>query len=77
MLSSRGHRIERCSCIYAVLLNTIILFQVLKTVLQIVPSMPRVRQIIVDFKKAVWSAIRKIFTEVRIHVRAKYLCLCK
>ena len=54
MLSSRGHRVERCSCIYAVLLNTI-LFQVLKMVLQIVPSMPRVRQITVDFEKAMWS----------------------
>ena len=41
-------------------------FQVLKKVLEVLPNAPKVRRVIVDFERAVWSAIRRLLPAVEV-----------
>ena len=41
-------------------------YQVINTVLGLLPITPAVKHITIDFEKALWSALRQIFPAVKI-----------
>ena len=41
--------------------------KVLKRLLEILPSAPAVRQVTLDFERAVWAALRDVIPHVRLH----------
>ena len=41
--------------------------KVLKKVLEILPSIPAVKQIPLDFEKATWAALREVYPNVKLH----------
>ncbi|KAL9955296.1 hypothetical protein ACROYT_G036599 [Oculina patagonica] len=41
--------------------------EVLKKILEIVPSAPAVKQITLDFEQATWAALREVFPDAKLH----------
>ena len=65
-------RVTPYSRVFTVALNIhsnqcIILFQVMKTILDLLPQDPKVNQVMIDFEKAMWNCLREVLPVI-------YLC---
>ena len=44
----------------------LILFQVMRTILDLLPQNPEVKQVMVDFEKAMWNCLREVLPDVTV-----------
>ena len=64
-------RVTPYSRVFSVALNIhsnqcIILFQVMKTILDLLPQDPKVNQVMIDFEKAMWNCLREVLPDVTV-----------